>query len=147
VKTKGFTFIELMISIAIIAVIVAFALPYYAEYVDEAKIRKTYMNLDAFKKTIDLYKIDANNTRKSENRMRYDNWQDYPYNNQPFTLRDLVEYKYTRDLSRFANGWGEPFSIIKRPSGAMYYSLYVITNIYTNNIKMTREVFIGVQDR
>ncbi|MCK9224596.1 MAG: hypothetical protein M0Q02_05885, partial [Candidatus Muirbacterium halophilum] len=104
-------------------------------------------NLDAFKKTLDLYKIDANNTRKLENKMRYDNWQNYPYSNKDFNLIDVVEYNYARDLSRFVNGWGEPFSIIKRYSGPKYYSMYVITNIYTNNIKMTREVFIGAQDR
>ncbi|MCK9223628.1 MAG: prepilin-type N-terminal cleavage/methylation domain-containing protein, partial [Candidatus Muirbacterium halophilum] len=33
-KNKGFTFIELMVSMAIIAVIVSFALPYYTDYVD-----------------------------------------------------------------------------------------------------------------
>ncbi len=52
---KGFSLVELLVVVAIIAALVGVAAPYYADYVKESKISKAKQDLDALKGAVVLY--------------------------------------------------------------------------------------------
>lgn len=52
---RGFSLIELLVVVAILAMLVGFAAPYYAEYVKESKISKAKADLETLKRAVILY--------------------------------------------------------------------------------------------
>lgn len=52
---RGFSLIELLVVVAIIAILVGVATPYYADYVKESKRAKALQDLDVLKQAIVLY--------------------------------------------------------------------------------------------
>lgn len=52
---RGFSLVELLVVVAIIAALVGVAAPYYADYVRESKISKAKQDLDALKGAVVLY--------------------------------------------------------------------------------------------
>ncbi|PKL43283.1 MAG: hypothetical protein CVV41_11255 [Candidatus Riflebacteria bacterium HGW-Riflebacteria-1] len=52
---RGFSLIELLVVVAIIAILVGVAAPYYADYVKESKRAKALQDLDVLKQAIILY--------------------------------------------------------------------------------------------
>lgn len=52
---RGFSLIELLVVVAIIAILVGVATPYYADYVRESKRAKALQDLDVFKQAVVLY--------------------------------------------------------------------------------------------
>lgn len=57
-QPRGFTLIELMITIAIIAILAAVALPAYNDYTQRAKLAEAFANLSEFRVRMEQYYQD-----------------------------------------------------------------------------------------
>ncbi len=57
-KSKGFTFVELLVVMAILAVLATIAIPAYFSYINSAKITLAYGALDNVRKTLEAFNID-----------------------------------------------------------------------------------------
>lgn len=57
-KTRGFTLLEVMITVAIVGILAAIALPSYADYVTRSKIIDGTTKLGDFKAKMDKYFMD-----------------------------------------------------------------------------------------
>jgi prepilin-type N-terminal cleavage/methylation domain-containing protein len=57
-KSAGFTLIEMMIAIAIIAILTAIAYPIYTSSIDKAKVTKGISTLETVRKAIEDYHIN-----------------------------------------------------------------------------------------
>jgi type IV pilus assembly protein PilE len=57
-KTRGFTLLEVMITVAIVGILAAIALPSYADYVTRSKIIDGTTKLGDFKSKMDKYFMD-----------------------------------------------------------------------------------------
>jgi len=57
-KTRGFTLLEVMITVAIVGILAAIALPSYADYVTRSKIIDGTTKLGDFKAKMDRYFMD-----------------------------------------------------------------------------------------
>jgi general secretion pathway protein G len=77
-KTKGFTFVEVMVVLAIVALLLTIALPRYFSGLDRAKEAILHQDLMVMREAIDHYYADKGN---------------YPY-----SLGTLVEQKYLRGM-------------------------------------------------
>ncbi len=89
-KKRGFTLIELLIIITIIAILVGVALPYYQDYVKQAKLSKAQHELDIIKEAL----------------IKHDTMEDLPF--QHNELRYLIG-NYLQDLPR--DPWGRDYQI------------------------------------
>ncbi len=89
-KKRGFTLIELLIIITIIAILVGVALPYYQDYVRQAKISKAEHELDILKEAL----------------IKHDTMEDLPF--QHDDLRYLTG-TYLQDLPR--DPWDRDYHI------------------------------------
>jgi type IV pilus assembly protein PilE len=58
-RARGFTLIELMITIAILAIISAFAIPAYNSYIRESRLSAMRMNLDTLRIAVEAYRLDS----------------------------------------------------------------------------------------
>lgn len=58
-KSRGFTLIELMIAVAILALIAAFAIPAYNGYVRESRLGAMRMNLDTLRIAVEGFRLDS----------------------------------------------------------------------------------------
>jgi prepilin-type N-terminal cleavage/methylation domain-containing protein len=58
-KNRGFTLIELMIAVAILAIVSAIAIPAYREYVRESRLSSMRMNLDTLRIAVEAYRLDS----------------------------------------------------------------------------------------
>jgi general secretion pathway protein G len=112
----GFTFIELIIGIAILIILAATVGPMVMGLVDKAKIATTKTNLKSIKSAIDMFRIGG----------KY-----------PAKLRDLVEKPRDEALAKKwqkggyleggevpKDGWGEDFQYKITPNGKNPYELY-----------------------
>jgi prepilin-type N-terminal cleavage/methylation domain-containing protein len=57
-KMAGFTLIEMMVVVAILAILAAVAIPYYMEFRTKAKRAEAYVNLDAIRVHEEAYRAD-----------------------------------------------------------------------------------------
>jgi type IV pilus assembly protein PilE len=57
-KSRGFTLIELMIAIAILALISAFAIPAYNNYIRESRLGAMRMNLETLRIAVEGFRLD-----------------------------------------------------------------------------------------
>jgi general secretion pathway protein G len=114
---SGFTFIELVIAIAILAILALVVGPMVMGQLEKARISGTVSNLKSLKTAIDMFKVDT---------ARY-----------PTKLRDLVEKPREEAVARnWAKGgyieggelpkdaWGEEFQYKRTPEGKNPYELY-----------------------
>lgn len=58
IKTLGFTLIELMITVAILSIIAAIAIPAYNGYITEARLSTARSNIDSLKLFLEDYRLD-----------------------------------------------------------------------------------------
>jgi len=78
---RGFSLIELMVVVAIIAVLVAGTVPYVQGYVEEAKITKTKETMTSIRSAIQRFEMDHNYMYKptkedgSDLKLDLENWQ------------------------------------------------------------------------
>ena len=89
-KKQGFTLIELLIIITIIAILVGAALPYYQDYIRQAKLAKAQHELDIIKEAL----------------IKYDTMEETPYKHN--SLRYLLG-TYLQDLPR--DPWDRDYHI------------------------------------
>lgn len=61
VKPSGFTLVEILMVLAIIAALAAIAFPFYTGYIDKAKITLGISTLDTVRKTLEGYQVDNGN--------------------------------------------------------------------------------------
>ena len=54
-STSGFTLLELLVVVGILAALVALALPFYQDYVNQSKITAAQADLQTFKKALAMY--------------------------------------------------------------------------------------------
>ena len=59
--SKGFTLVELMIAVAILAVIAAIAIPAYEGYIRESRLGAMRMNLDTLRIAVEAFRLDDPN--------------------------------------------------------------------------------------
>jgi type IV pilus assembly protein PilE len=57
-RNRGFSLIELMIAIAIIAIIAAVAIPAYRGYIRESRLGAVRMNLDSLRIAVEAFRLD-----------------------------------------------------------------------------------------
>ncbi len=113
----GFTFIELVIVIAILAVLAVFVGPAIMNQLEKAKTSGTLTNLKGVKSAIDMFKVDTG---------KY-----------PTKLRDLIEKPKEESVARnwqkggYIEGgqepkdsWNEDLQYKRTPEGANPYELY-----------------------
>lgn len=113
----GFTFIELVIAIAILAILALVVGPQFMGYLDKAKVSSTKDKLKSIKTAIDMFKVDTG---------RY-----------PTKLRDLVEKPKEEAVARnwqkegYLQGgeepqdaWNEYFVYKRTQDGKNPYDLY-----------------------
>jgi general secretion pathway protein G len=114
---SGFTFIELVIGIAILAILALVVAPGIMGVLEKARISGTVSNLKNIKTAIDMFKVDT---------ARY-----------PTKLRDLVEKPREEAVARnwtkggYIEGgelpkdaWNEEFQYKRTPEGKTPYELY-----------------------
>lgn len=89
-KKRAFTLIELLIIITIIAILVGVALPYYQDYIKQAKLAKAQHELDIIKEAL----------------IKHDTMEELPF--QHNELRYLIG-NYLQDLPR--DPWGRDYKI------------------------------------
>jgi len=87
---RAFSLIELLIVVAIIAVLVGVAMPYYQDYVKETKLTKAKHELDILKEAL----------------IKYDTMEDRPFENND--MRILLG-RYLQDLPR--DPWGRDYQL------------------------------------
>jgi type IV pilus assembly protein PilE len=58
VKDRGFTLIELMIAVAILAIVAAIAIPAYQGYIRESRLGAMRMNLDTLRIAVEAFRLD-----------------------------------------------------------------------------------------
>lgn len=68
-KKKGFTLLELLLVIGIIAALVGLAVPYYQDYVDQSEYSIMRANLHLIRKSLMEYKSDVGSYPASLNTM------------------------------------------------------------------------------
>ncbi len=112
----GFTLIEIMIAITIIAIMSAIIVPYYLGYQEKAKKRSTEATLRVFKGSILLYQSHVGQF--------------------PAALRDLIRRPREERLAKKWEGpyidvkeitrdtWGNKYNYKVTPTGANPYELY-----------------------
>jgi prepilin-type N-terminal cleavage/methylation domain-containing protein len=61
-RLRGFTLIELMIAVAIIAIVSAFAIPAYNGYIRESRLGAMRMNLDSLRISVEAFRLDDRNS-------------------------------------------------------------------------------------
>jgi len=59
---RGFTLIELMIAVAILAIVAAVAIPAYNGYIRESRLGAMRMNLDTLRIAVEAFKLDSTNS-------------------------------------------------------------------------------------
>jgi general secretion pathway protein G len=114
---SGFTFIELVIGIAILAILALVVAPGIMGVLEKARISGTVSNLKNIKTAIDMFKVDT---------AKY-----------PTKLRDLVEKPREESVARnwtkggYIEGgelpkdaWNEDFQYKRTPEGKTPYELY-----------------------
>jgi type IV pilus assembly protein PilE len=57
-KARGFTLIELMIAVAILAIVAAIAIPAYNGYITESRLGAMRMNLDTLRIAVEAFRLD-----------------------------------------------------------------------------------------
>lgn len=87
---KGFTLIELLIVVAIIAILVGVALPYYQNYVREARITKAKHELDIIKEAL----------------IKYNTFEDKKFN---YTDLNVLQGNYLQQLT--FDPWGRAYEV------------------------------------
>lgn len=60
-KGRGFTLVELIIAVAILAVIAAIAIPAYEGYIRESRLGAMRMNLDTLRIAVEAFRLDSQN--------------------------------------------------------------------------------------
>jgi type IV pilus assembly protein PilE len=58
-KTRGFTLIELMIVVAILAIVAAIAIPAYNGYIRESRLGAMRMNLDTLRIAVEAHRLES----------------------------------------------------------------------------------------
>lgn len=87
----GFTLVELLTAIAIVAILAALAIPSYAAYINKARVQRAIIEIQMLQTEISVYKLD--------------------HGNLPDTLGDIGR-------SDLTDPWGNPYRYLRLDSGA-----------------------------
>jgi len=135
-RQSGFTLIELMVVVTIIAIIAAFAVPGYQDYVLRGKLQEAYTNLSALRVNMEQYYQD----NRMYNASGASGTCGIPGGNSP-TVSNAKYFTYTC-ASTNANASGQDQGFTLTATGGTGASGFVFT-INHQNVKVTSSVGSG----
>ncbi|MBI3037527.1 prepilin-type N-terminal cleavage/methylation domain-containing protein [bacterium] len=100
-RKKGFTLLELLIVVAILATLVALALPYYEDYLAQTKITGAQVDLQTYAKALAMYD-------QLEPSMFSDNTND---DLRPLIGKYLQDYRTSTVQTKPRDPWGQDYRI------------------------------------
>jgi prepilin-type N-terminal cleavage/methylation domain-containing protein len=95
-KNRGFTLVELMIVVAIMAIIGTIALPLYTNYVREARFGSMRVNLDSIVLLLEDFRLDNGNYGTASTQYASQAAINSQYGWDP--LKDLSDYSFVVDV-------------------------------------------------
>jgi general secretion pathway protein G len=118
-KTRGFTLLELLIVVAILALLASIAVPVYMGRADEARLQKVQADFATLAAALSLYKLDNQTVPTSSQGLQ-------ALVSKPNLPPEPLRYKgdgYLREVPR--DPWGNAYLYLApAPTGAKEYALY-----------------------
>ncbi|MBF0501056.1 MAG: prepilin-type N-terminal cleavage/methylation domain-containing protein [Candidatus Riflebacteria bacterium] len=99
-KRKGFTLLELLVVVAILAALVALALPYYQDYVSQTKLTAAKADLATFNKALTNWdQLESGHAPLVDNEMT------------PLIGKYLQDFRSTANQKMPIDPWGSPYEL------------------------------------
>jgi general secretion pathway protein G len=116
-KTRGFTLLELMVVLLILALIASIAAPQVTKHLRKAKIETAKIQIDALGAAVDSFNIDNGRYPTTEESLK-------ALVEKPGDLKSW-DGPYIKKKESLVDPWGQPY-IYKHPGSAKEYDIYTL---------------------